>query len=193
MRTHVLTSSIDLPRPIGEVFAFFSDAGNLQALTPAWVNFEVLTPRPIPMHAGALIDYRLRIHGVPIRWRTRIETWEPPESHTHRSGERRHEADTRPRDGIVERARFVDVQLRGPYRLWHHTHTFESLPASAAMPRGGTRCGDRVEYAAPGWVLEPLVHSLFVKRDVERIFTFRGETLKRLFPASGEGSRAINA
>jgi ligand-binding SRPBCC domain-containing protein len=118
------------------------------------------------MHAGALIDYRLRIRGVPIRWRTRIETWEPPSIDT------------------PHRARFVDVQLRGPYRMWHHTHTFESLPASAAMPEGGTRCSDRVDYAVPGWILEPIAHRLFVKRDVERIFDYRSRRLREMFAGS---------
>src|SRR5277367_5549628 len=88
-----------LPRPRSEVFPFFSEARNLEELTPPWLNFEVLTPPPLVMKPGLLIDYRIRVHGIPIRWRTEILTWEPPE-------------------------RFVDTQLSGPYTLWHHTHTF---------------------------------------------------------------------
>jgi hypothetical protein len=98
------------------------------------------------MRAGAEIDYRLRVHGLPIRWRTRIESWQP------------------------ER-RFVDVQLRGPYRLWHHTHEFEEVA-------GGTLCRDVVRYAVPGG---RLVERLFVRRDVERIFEFRRRALIELF------------
>ncbi len=163
MRTHTLEMSIDLPRPIGEVFEFFADAGNLQEITPGWLDFAILTPRPIVMGVGTLIDYRLRIRGVPVRWRTRIAAWEPVGSFA------------------PDRARFVDEQVRGPYRVWRHTHTFEALAASRSMPEGGTRCGDRVEFRSPGWVLEPLVHRALVRRDVERIFAYRARRLGELF------------
>ena len=73
-----LTSEQWLPRPVSEVFPFFADAGNLDALTPPWLRFEILTPRPIPMRVGALIEYRLRLHGIPLRWRSEITAWEPP-------------------------------------------------------------------------------------------------------------------
>ena len=148
MKEFTLHAEIWLPRPRAEVFAFFADAHNLQALTPPWVKFEVLTPAPIPMRAGALIDYRIRVHGLPIRWRTEITEWLPPH-------------------------RFVDVQLRGPYTLWHHTHTFEER-------EGGTFCVDDVRYRPRGGVL---ANRLFVRRDVERIFAFRREQLLKLFSA----------
>ena len=97
---HVLEREQLVPRPRAEVFAFFADARNLEAITPPWLNFHVSTPGQIAMTEGALIEYRLRLHAIPIRWRTRIDVWEPE-------------------------ARFVDRQLSGPYRLWEHTHTFE--------------------------------------------------------------------
>jgi ligand-binding SRPBCC domain-containing protein len=99
MASYQLTSTTDLPRDRQAVFAFFADARNLDALTPPWLNFQILTEGPIAMRKGVLIDYRIGIHGVPIRWRTEITTWEPPLC-------------------------FVDEQLRGPYRRWVHTHTF---------------------------------------------------------------------
>ncbi|MEI6083066.1 MAG: SRPBCC family protein [Verrucomicrobiota bacterium] len=94
-----LTSEQWLSRPLPEIFAFFADAGNLDALTPPWLRFEILTPRPIAMQVGARIDYRLRIRGLPVRWQSEITTWQPPH-------------------------RFVDEQRRGPYRVWHHEHAF---------------------------------------------------------------------
>jgi len=131
---------------LDEVFEFFSDARNLGRLTPPWLSFEVLTPGPIEMSAGALIDYRLKWRGVPIRWRTEIEVWEP----------------TR---------RFVDRQIRGPYRLWRHEHLFEEH-------RGGTMVEDKVAYSAIGG---RLAHRLVVNRDVETIFNYRHEALSAIF------------
>ena len=127
-----------VPRPLAEVFRFFSDAGNLQAITPPWLGFEILTPMPLEMRAGTLLDYRIRLHGIPLKWRTRITAWEPP-------------------------GRFVDEQLRGPYRLWVHEHTFREVP-------GGTEVGDRVRYAVPGG---RLANRLFVAPDLEKVFAYR--------------------
>ena len=135
-----------LPRKREEIFPFFAEARNLESITPPWLKFEVLTPEPIVMRAGTLIDYRIKVHGLPIRWRTEIAEWQPPQ-------------------------RFVDVQLRGPYHLWHHTHTFEECD-------GGTLCTDHVRYRPRGGAL---VNWLFVRRDVERIFQFRQQRLKELF------------
>ena len=150
MKVRQFLSELWLPRPRDEVFAFFSDARNLDSITPPWVRFRVVTPGPIAMKAGALIDYKLRVRGFPIRWRTKITEWEPP-------------------------VRFVDEQLRGPYRLWIHEHEFE--------PRdGGTLVRDRVRYAV---AFDLLVHDLFVRHDVARIFAYRTEQLLRRFGASG--------
>jgi ligand-binding SRPBCC domain-containing protein len=100
MKTHIFKSELWLPCPIDKVFGFFANAHNLQAITPAWLEFQILTPEPITMRVGALIDYKLRVHGLPLRWQTEITAWQPPH-------------------------RFVDEQKRGPYRLWIHEHRFE--------------------------------------------------------------------
>ena len=97
-----------LALPREQAFGFFADAGNLEAITPPWLGFRIATPRPIEMRPGALIEYRLRLHAIPIRWRTRIEVWEPP-------------------------LRFVDAQLSGPYAIWHHTHEFEAVGEATLM------------------------------------------------------------
>jgi ligand-binding SRPBCC domain-containing protein len=99
MAPHVLTRSQPLPGAPADVFGFFAEAANLEAITPPWLRFRIVTPQPIAMGVGALIEYRLRLHGIPVAWLTRIEAWEPP-------------------------WRFVDRQVRGPYALWHHTHEF---------------------------------------------------------------------
>jgi len=143
---YVKQSQVWLPRSPEQIFPFFADACNLEKLTPSWLNFEVQTPRPIEMKVGALIDYKLRVRFLPLRWRTRIAVWDPPH-------------------------RFVDEQLRGPYRLWVHEHRFEAKD-------GGTLCADTVQYAVPGGAL---VHALFVKRNVEAIFNYREQKLKEMF------------
>ncbi len=101
---HVLQREQVLAAPLDETFEFFSRAENLEAITPPWLRFRITSPTPIEMRVGEQIRYRLRLHGVPVSWLTRIEDWEPPHG-------------------------FVDAQLRGPYALWHHTHTFEQLDA----------------------------------------------------------------
>ena len=141
-----------LPCSIDRVFEFFSDAANLQAITPPWVHFRITTALPIDMHVGTLIDYQLKLHGLPVKWRTRISAWEPP-------------------------YRFVDEQLRGPYRRWIHEHTF-------AEHEAGTICKDRVRYVVPGGPLAPLINRLFVEKDVQRIFAHRARRMAELL---GEG------
>lgn len=108
MTMHVLERTQLVPRPRAEVFAFFADAGNLERITPPALRFRILTPRPIALGTGTLIDYRLSLFGVPFGWRTRIEAYQPPVG-------------------------FVDVQLAGPYRHWRHTHAFEDAPGGTLM------------------------------------------------------------
>jgi len=141
-----------LPAPRETVFAFFADAHNLERITPAFLAFRVLNTQPIRMAAGALIDYRLRLHGLPLRWRTAITIWNPP-------------------------SRFCDTQVRGPYREWIHTHTFEDED-------GGTRVADHVRYRLRGPSLASrIVNSLLVGPDTKRIFEFRHTALAKAFDA----------
>jgi ligand-binding SRPBCC domain-containing protein len=142
---HTLERKQLLPLPSAEAFDFFADAHNLEAITPPWLRFKVVTPVPIGMRAGTLIEYRLRLHALPIRWLTRIEVWEPGR-------------------------RFEDVQLRGPYRFWHHSHTFEPH-------EGGTLMRDLVRYALPLGALGRLAEAAIVRRDLERIFDFRRDAV----------------
>lgn len=153
MRVHLFEQQQILPTSRSAVFAFFADAANLEAITPPWLRFRILTPLPIEMRAGAEIRYRLTLHGLPVRWLTRITLWHPNEC-------------------------FVDEQIRGPYRLWHHTHTFERT-------RDGTRVRDTVRYALGLGPLGRLAHRTFVRRDVERIFAYRARAVARQFERPG--------
>jgi ligand-binding SRPBCC domain-containing protein len=141
VRIHLLERSQRVEVPAERAFDFYVDALNLEPMTPPWLHFEVTTPGDLVLRQGARLDYKLRLHGVPVRWQTRIEAWEPPE-------------------------RFVDIQAKGPYSLWEHTHLFEK-------DGGATVIHDRVRYAIPLGPLGALAHRIFVRRDLERIFDYR--------------------
>jgi ligand-binding SRPBCC domain-containing protein len=137
-----------VPCPVEGVFDFFSNARNLEALTPPWLNFRILSV-PERLEEGARIEYRLAWRAVGLRWSTVISRCNPPHS-------------------------FVDVQLRGPYRLWEHTHTF-------VADGNGTRLFDAVRYELPLGVLGRIAHSVRVRSDLQRIFDYRAEAIERQF------------
>lgn len=161
MRVHELERVQVVPLPPADAFRFFGDIRNLEPLTPPWLRFRVLTDRDLQLEPGALIEYRLTLHAVPVRWITRIEEWEPGH-------------------------RFVDSQIRGPYRLWEHTHTFTPVD-------GGTRIQDRVRYALPYGPLGVLAHRAFVRRDLRRIFDYRRDATARLLRSPGAAAQARSA
>ncbi len=142
---HRLHRSQFLPLPRSTVVPFFADAGNLQRITPPELHFRFVTPLPIEMREGALIDYRLRLFGVPFGWRTRIAAWKPDDL-------------------------FVDEQLRGPYRLWVHTHTFREV-------EGGTEMEDEVRWELPLRPFGELAYPV-VKRQLDRIFDYRERAIR---------------
>lgn len=136
-------------RPLPEAFEFFSRAANLERITPPWLRFRVLTAPSVQMRAGVNVKYRLRLHGIPLRWTSLIEVWE--------------------RD-----VRFVDLQIRGPYRLWRHEHRFLAVDGGAA-----TCVLDRVDYALPlGRLGVPALP--LVSHDLRRIFDYRQAAVARL-------------
>lgn len=147
MKFHEIDLKQFIPLERDKVFEFFADAGNLQRITPPWLDFRIITPQPIPMHPGALIDYRLRVRGVPLRWRSKITVWEPP-------------------------VRFVDEQVRGPFRRWIHEHSFEEVTA-------GTIAYDRLRYAVWGG---GLINWLIVRHDIAKIFAYRKVKFCEVFP-----------
>jgi ligand-binding SRPBCC domain-containing protein len=144
---HVLETVTELPLPIEEVFDLFARAENLERITPPELKFRIITPRPIIIDKGSLIDYRLKLHGIPFRWRTLISDWDPPH-------------------------RFVDEQLKGPYREWIHTHRFEPTD-------NGTRMTDEVRYRLPFSPLGEIAHFL-VRPQLERIFEYRRGAFQKL-------------
>lgn len=160
MKTYILEREQKLPISRSEVFDFFGDAFNLERITPGFLNFRILSARPIKMAAGTLIEYRLSLYGIPFKWRTRIESWTPDES-------------------------FVDLQIKGPYALWRHTHTFEELGPKLTLMR------DVVQYRIPFGLLGRFAHWLFVRRMLESIFDYRAEATAKLLGSIDRSDRGI--
>jgi ligand-binding SRPBCC domain-containing protein len=146
---HLFEQEQLIRRTRSEVFAFFADPANLERITPASLHFVICSPQPIAMRADATIDYQLSLFGLKFQWRTLIESFDPE------SG-------------------FVDVQMKGPYRSWRHSHTFSDAP-------GGTLVRDRVEYELPFGPLGELARRLFVARQLRRIFDFRRAAIETAF------------
>ena len=154
--THRLHTTTYLPLPREEVFAFFADAGNLARITPPELNFQIVTPQPIELAEGSLIDYKLGLFGIPFSWRTEIVRWDPPFA-------------------------FVDQQRQGPYRLWHHTHTF--LETVGPDGRPATQMDDRVFWELPLAPVGELAYPV-VRLQLARIFGYRQRVIQELLGGS---------
>ncbi len=147
--TYILRREQWIKRPIDEVFAFFSDAYNLEQITPPLVSFNILSVSTPQVQQGTQIRYRLKLHGIPVYWLTEITEWNPP-------------------------YRFVDEELKGPYKQWRHIHTFEAHGSR-------TKMNDEVQYALPFGILGRIVHALNVRKDVNRIFDYRSQRIDAIF------------
>lgn len=148
-KIYTLAFAQQVARPLLEVFDFFLRPENLEVLTPPWLNFKILDVTPQPIRQGALIQFSLRVHGIPLRWTSEIVEWEPP-------------------------YRFVDLQLRGPYKMWRHEHRFETRD-------GGTLISDTINLALPLGLLGQLAYKIKVQSDVREIFAFREKKVHALF------------
>ena len=138
MRVREFQSELWLPPPPEELFPFFAEAANLDAITPPWLHFHIVTPPPLVMREGALIDYKLRVRGIPLRWRTRINVWQPPH-------------------------RFEDEQIRGPYRQWIHEHTFEPRDGGT-LARDHVRYAVPLDFLVHRWLVQPDIENIFRHR-----------------------------
>lgn len=153
MKTYEIHTTQVINRPIEEVFVFFSKPENLAVITPKKLGFKILTPTPIKMNKGCLIDYLIHLMGIPVHWRTIITDYDPPHM-------------------------FIDQQLKGPYSLWHHTHTFKKI-------ENGVEIKDRIIYSIPlGWMGQ-LLHKFWIKKDLNNIFSHRKKVISDLFMNDG--------
>jgi ligand-binding SRPBCC domain-containing protein len=173
---HAFESAMELPLPRDRVFGFFAAAGNLQKITPPELGFRIVTPPDVVIGAGTLLEYRLRLFGVPFGWVSRISVWEPPE-------------------------RFVDEQIRGPYRQWIHEHSFEEKAMRGRAADGGAADGvsrrpgatiirDRVRYRLPLEPLGDLAYPL-VRLQLARIFAFRERAVRDALLTAGAHAASL--
>jgi len=153
---HIFAVSMNLPFAREEVFSFFAEAGNLETITPPELHFHIVSPRPIVIAEGTYIEYRLRLFGISFSWLTKIVRWDPPQE-------------------------FVDMQVRGPYKQWIHTHRFVQV-------NGSTQIFDMVHYQLPlfpwGELAYPLVHL-----QLRRIFAYRQKTIWKILDNGGAQTR----
>lgn len=149
MTNPIFETTTTIKKPIDEVFEFFSKAENLEILTPEWLNFKIKSKLPIDMQQGTKIDYVIRLLGIPMKWKTDITMWQPPD-------------------------KFQDTQIKGPYKVWIHTHSFEDHDDYIIMT-------DHVEYRSKGWILAPFIEKLFVRPRIEKIFAYRKKKMDLLF------------
>ena len=156
MKLYHFERSLILPLPVAESFAFFANPHHLEAITPGFVHFKFLRDPPSVLQGGSVLVYRIRLFGVPIRWQSLIEAWEPP-------------------------ARFVDLQVKGPYAYWRHIHEFEEAG------EGRTRARDRIDFAIPLGGLGNVAYRLFVARMLARLFDFRAQRLASILGAFADG------
>lgn len=150
MRRQRFERTTFIAAPAGRVFAFFSLPENLGRITPPWTHFRILSAPEGRIREGDRIEYALRLCGIPMRWASRIVLW---------------------RDGEA----FADLQERGPYRYWMHTHTFRNV-------EGGVEMHDRVDYELPFGFLGRLVAGRLVAQQLQQIFAFRANALRDIFP-----------
>lgn len=151
MKTYILEREQVLHSPLEQVWEYFSSPENLNELTPPNMGFEILSKRPIArMHKGQEIEYKVRpVLNIPLYWRTRITE-------------------------VKDLVSFVDEQLKGPYKLWRHTHTFVEKDGRVFM-------NDKVEYALPFSIIGHLTHSLYVKARLKEIFDYRYQKVDEVF------------
>jgi len=156
MADHVLERGFWLPRPRQEVFQFFADPGNLALVQPPGAQLQWLSPPPAGLTAGAVLDFRIRVLGWPVRWRVMVREFDPP-------------------------YRFVDVQLCGPFARWEHRHRFVAGSPGEDRPGPiGTWVKDRITYRLPLGPLGSLAHALGAGRQIKELFDYRERRLRDL-------------
>ena len=149
MKVYSLHFKQKINRSLKEVFDFFSKPENLATITPKKLDFTILTPTPIKMMKGQIIDYTIRLIAFKIHWRTLITEYEPPYS-------------------------FIDQQIKGPYLIWHHEHLFKEVDGSVEIY-------DNIHYTIPFGILGRLLHRIWIKRDLEKIFLYRKKIIDKIF------------